>query len=163
MKPFLKQENIYYFTTLNSDTKANVAERVIKTVKNMMYRHFTKLRPHRYMEVLQEIVKSYNATPHRSLNNIAPKDVNKNKEADIWAYMYLKPKPLKKKIIKYLFKIGDLARISRINMIFDRSYDETFTREIFKISKRFRMQAIPMYRIKDFTNEPIKGNFNESR
>jgi hypothetical protein len=27
----MKQENIYYFTTLNSDTKANVAERGIKT------------------------------------------------------------------------------------------------------------------------------------
>ena len=33
MKPFLKQENIYYFTTLNSDTTANVAERGIKTYK----------------------------------------------------------------------------------------------------------------------------------
>jgi hypothetical protein len=27
----LKQENIYYFTTLNSDTTDNVAERGIKT------------------------------------------------------------------------------------------------------------------------------------
>ena len=71
----------------------------------------------------------------------------------------MKPKPLKKKIIKYLFKISDMVRISRINMIFDRSSDETFTREIFKIRK---LQAIPMYRIKHFTNEPIKGNFNES-
>jgi hypothetical protein len=33
---------------------------------------------------LQEIVKSYNATPHRNLNSMAPKDVNKNKEADIF-------------------------------------------------------------------------------
>ena len=47
-------------------------------------------------------------------------------------------------------------------MLFDRSSDETFTREIFKVRKRFRMHAIPMYRMNDFTNEPIKGNFNES-
>ena len=71
----------------------------------------------------------------------------------------MKPKPLKGKIIKYLLKISDLLRISRINMIFDRSSDETFTRKIFKIRK---LQAIPMHRIKDFTNELIKGNFNES-
>jgi hypothetical protein len=58
-----------------------------KTVKNIRYRYFTKLRPHRYLEVLQEIVKSYNATPHRSLSNIATKDVNKNKEAYIWTDM----------------------------------------------------------------------------
>ena len=118
------------------------------------------------MDVLQYIVDSYNVTPHRSLNNIAPKYVNKDNEADIWAFMYLKPKIIKLKMKnraaqKYRFKVGDMVRISRINMIFDRSYDEHFTREIFKIRNRFRMQAIPMYRLKDFMNEPIKGNFYE--
>jgi hypothetical protein len=44
MKMFLKNEGIYYFTTQNSDTKANVVERVIKTIKNMMYRYSTKQR-----------------------------------------------------------------------------------------------------------------------
>ena len=116
------------------------------------------------MDVLQYIVDSYNVTPHRSLNNIAPKDVSKDNEADIWAFMYLKPKIIKLKMKnraaqKYRFKVGDMVRISRINMIFDRSYDEHFTREIFKIRNRFRMQAIPMYRLKDFMNEPIKKNF----
>ena len=54
-----------------------------------------------------------------------------------------------------------MVRISRINMIIDRSYDEHFTREICKIRSRFRMQAIPMYILKDFMNEPIKENFYE--
>ena len=67
-----------------------------------------------------------------------------------------------KKTRKYHLKVDDLVRISRINMIFDRSYDEHFTREIFKVRKRFRMQVIPMYRLKDFSDEPIKGNFYES-
>jgi hypothetical protein len=80
----------------------------------MMYLYFTKQRTHRCIEVLQDIVKSYNATPHRSLNSIAQKDVNKNNEADIWAYMYLKPKRRKKKLRKYIFTIGDLVRISAL-------------------------------------------------
>ena len=33
MKPFSKQENIYHLATLNSDTKANMEERGIKTYK----------------------------------------------------------------------------------------------------------------------------------
>ena len=81
MKTFLKNEGIYYFTTQNSDTKANVVERVIQTIKNMMYRYFTENQ--RFVDVLQDIVDSYNVTPHRSLNNIAPKEVNKDNEADI--------------------------------------------------------------------------------
>ena len=162
MKTYLRNEGIYYFTTQNSDTKANMVERVIKTIKNMMYRYFTKQRTHKYIDVLQDIVMSYNATPHKSLNNIAPRDINRNNEADVWTYMYLKSKPSKMKARKYHFKKGDMVRISRVNMIFDRSYDEHFTREVFKIRNRFRMQAIPMYRIKDFMGEPIKGNFDES-
>jgi hypothetical protein len=55
MKTFLKNEDIHYFTAQNSDTKANFAERVIKTVKNMIYRYFTKQRTHRYINVLQDI------------------------------------------------------------------------------------------------------------
>jgi hypothetical protein len=61
---------------------------------------------------------------------MAPKDVNKNKEADIWNDVYMKARPLKNKVIKYIFKTSDLVRISRINMIFDRSYDDHFTRDI---------------------------------
>ena len=53
-------------------------------------------------------------------------------------------------------------RISHKNMPFDRSYDEHFTREIFIINQRMRMQGIPMYKIKDFQDEMIKGNFYES-
>ena len=47
MKPFSKQENIYYFTTQNSDTKANVAERGIKTYEYYVF-IFHKQRTHRY-------------------------------------------------------------------------------------------------------------------
>ena len=161
---YLKNEGIYHFTTHNSSTKANISERVIKTITNLMYRYFAKNRTHRYVDLLQDIVESYNATPHRSLNNVAPKDVTKANEADIWAYMYLKPRRFKtkKNVAPYHFKKGDLVRISHKNMVFDRSYDEHFTREIFKINQRMRMQGIPMYKIKDFQDEPIKGNFYES-
>ncbi|CAG2185359.1 unnamed protein product [Mytilus edulis] len=163
MKSYLKNEGIQYFTTQNSETKANYAERVIKTVKNMMYRYFTERRNHKYLDVLQDIVKVYNSTPHRSLNNIQPKDVNKTNEADIWAYMYLKPKKItSKKPRSYHFKANDFVRISYISMLFDRSYDEHFTREIFKVSRRFRMQAIPVYRIKEYDGTSIKGLFYES-
>ena len=161
-KNYVKSLGIYHFNALNSLTKANIAERVIQTIKNMLQRWITKHGTHRYIDVLQDIVKSYNATPHRSLNQLAPKDVNKQNEADVWAYMYLKPKKKKTNIAQYHYKTGDLIRISHKNMIFDRSYDEHFTREIFKIRQRFRMQNICMYRIQDMDGSSISGNFYES-
>lgn len=47
-------------------------------------------------------------------------------------------------------------------MLFDRSYNEHFTQEIFKVRQRFRMQGICMYKLKYFLNEDIKGNFYAS-
>ena len=73
---------------------------------------------------------TYNATPHRSLNFIAPKDVNKSNEADLWAFMYLR-KPAKeakrtpkKRTAPYKFKLGDLVRISYIKHPFRRVYQQ---------------------------------------
>ena len=43
MKDFLRSKHIYFFTTQNSDTKANYAERVIQTLKSRIYRYFTKI------------------------------------------------------------------------------------------------------------------------
>ena len=47
-------------------------------------------------------------------------------------------------------------------MLFDRSYNEHFTQEIFKERQRFRMQGICMYKLKYFLNEDIKDNFYAS-
>jgi len=161
VKTYLKNEDIYFFTTQNSQTKANFAERVIKTIKNKIYRFFTKNRTSRYIDRLDDMVQTYNKTPHKSLNNIAPQNVNKENEANLWAHMFLKPSKVKG-VRPYQFKLKDMVRISHTNMIFKRSYDEQYTREIFKITRRFRMQNIPMYRLKDLLSQPIKGNFYES-
>jgi len=57
----------------------------------MLYRYFTKKRTYRYIDVLQKFASTYNATPHRSLNYIAPQDVIDDTQSELWAYMYLKP------------------------------------------------------------------------
>lgn len=79
--------------------------------------------------------------------------------------MYLRPRKDKisrKTVTPFTFKKGDLVRVSYSNFTFKRSFDEQFSREIFKINKRFRMHGIPMYKLIDFLNEPIRGNFYTS-
>ena len=157
---FLKSENIYFFTTQNSDTKANYAERVIQTLKNLIYKYMSKNRTKRYINKLQNLVTVYNATPHKSLGNIARKDVNKQNQADIWASQYLDPLKFKKNKRKpYQLQVGDFVRISYNNTPFKRSFNEQYSKEMFKVDQRFRMQGIPMYKIRDFMNKKIKGNF----
>ncbi len=89
-------------------------------------------RNYRYIDDLQNIVDNYNATHHRSLN-MAPKDVNKENEADVWAYMYLrKRKRIPKKKRSYKFNIGDLVRISYLKRPFQCSYDQNIRQRSLK-------------------------------
>ena len=172
VKTYLKDQGVNLFFATNN-SKAAMAERVIRTLRGRLFRYFQKNRTYRYLDILPQLVSNYNSTPHRSLNDIAPKDVDKDNEADVWAFMYLKGKrrPKSKKIssikrkkrnIIYKFKLNQLVRLSHLKHVFHRGYQQQFTGEIFKIYKRFHIQGIPMYKVKDFNGDIIDGNFYQS-
>lgn len=161
-KKYMKDQNVYFFTTQNPP-KASLAERVIRTIRTALFRMMRHKRTYRYIDDLNEIVANYNAAPHRSLNYLAPNDVTKSNEADVWAYLYLKKtKKVGKRKPVYLFKAGDLVRISFLKQPFLRSYQEQYTTEVFKVSKRLLKQGIPMYKPVDPRTEAIKGLFYNS-
>jgi predicted CopG family antitoxin len=64
--------------------------------------------------------------------------------------------------IKYRYKKDDLVRLSHLKHIFRRGYNQQFTGEVFKIAKRFHLQGIPLYKVKDFNDELIEGDFYEA-
>jgi hypothetical protein len=146
LKSLLENKHIYHHVTMN-EKKANYVERFNRTIKTMIYRYPNRKKTRKYLDVLPKLVETYNATPHRSLNNIAPKDVNETKEADLWAYMCLKPNLMnvKKKKTKrkrlFRFKIGQLVRISHQRQVFTRAYNEQWSYQVFKIKRPFQMQA----------------------
>jgi hypothetical protein len=49
---------------------------LIEHLKKMIFKYLNRQKTNTYLNVLQKLVQSYNSSPHRSLNNIAPKDVN---------------------------------------------------------------------------------------
>ena len=64
-RPFqtwLKQLCIDHLHTQNFETKASIAERFIRTLKERLWRYFTCTNSRRYMEVLPALVESYNNT-----------------------------------------------------------------------------------------------------
>lgn len=64
--------------------------------------------------------------------------------------------------MKYRFKLNDLVRLSHLKHLFRRGYNQQFTGEVFKIAKRFHLHGIPMYKVKDFNEELIEGDFYEN-
>lgn len=161
VKRLFKKYNVLHMVTQNTETKANYAERAIKTIKKRIYRYFTHKQTYRYIDKLQHFVSSYNNTYHRSIK-MKPTEVTKYNEKQLWFSQYVEPLMLKKKKKslnqqKAKFTPGDLVRLTYIKKQFDREYDEHWTGEIFRITNVVWSNRIPMYKIKDFHNSEIKG------
>ena len=159
VKKLLKEQGINAYTTKN-ETKANYAERVIRTVKGLLYRYFLYRQTYHYIDVLEKIVENYNNRPHSSLNGLAPAKITASNESSVWKRMYVDTsKSIKKSTFKY--KVGDKVRISHLKYTFQRDYQEKWTEEVFIITKRFLRRGHKFYQLKDYTEEDIDGYFYE--
>ena len=73
LKSFLKENDIEMYSTLN-EGKSVVAERLIKNLKNKIYKHMTTIGKNVYFNDLDNIVDKYNNSIHSSIK-MKPKDV----------------------------------------------------------------------------------------
>ena len=131
-----------------------------------MYRYFTHAQSYNYIGVLPKFAGSYNKTYHRIIG-MPPNKVTKGNETNLWWKMYQPDKAStesKSKTIRkpFRFKVGDKVRLTYIRNMFTREYDEKWTGEIFKVAQRIMHGGLPIYRLKDFHDEEIKGTFYQS-
>ncbi len=158
VKRYLEDTGINHFVTQN-ETKANYAERVIKTIKHKIYRYILKKNSYRYMDVLLDIVSSYNDTHHRSLG-AAPSSVTKSNESESRLSQYLLRRPKDgKPNHKMKYNVGDVVRISHVRGVFDREYSQKWTGELFKVKSRYFRRGVPVYKLEDWSNEDVSGTF----
>ena len=129
---FLKKHNIQHLTTKNDTVKAAVAERLNRTIKGRLWKHFTLHDTNKYLEVLPSIMYGINNSYHRSIK-MKPVDVNRNNEAKVWEILYGKNRlPLP----PFKLEIGDLVRIPEKKKTFQKGYEPGFSKETFVVEKR---------------------------
>ena len=168
---FCVKKKIVHFTTHN-EKQANYVERVIKTIKSKVYKYIIANNHERYVDILQDIVSAYNNRWHKTIKT-EPINVTKKNENKIWWQMYWPKKSIKdvkkEKILhlrkrkrkrnKLKFQIDDQVRISATRSTLIREYHTKWSGEVFTISERFIRQNQPLYRIKDWSGEKVKGTF----
>lgn len=160
LKKLLKDRGIYYYTSQN-EGKASFAEIGLKTLKTKIMRYIVHTNSVRYIDDLQKFVKSYNNAKHRTIN-MAPSKVTKKVVKTLWWKMY-RPKKPPPKVKPYKFRVNDTVRVSLLKEKFDRQYSQTFSREYFIVSHRFRVDGLAQYRLKDQLGEEIRGEFFEGQ
>lgn len=152
---YFKKNDVHFFVT-HSDKKASVIERWNRTLKTKMWKYFTFKNTWRYIDVLPDLLESYNNSFHRSIQ-MKPVEVNKKNESLVWHTLYGKNfiQP-----IRYKFRVGDQVRISKAKKLFDKGYLPNWTTEIFVVSESLPRRP-PVYRLKDLQGEVLGGIFYE--
>jgi hypothetical protein len=151
-KALMKKHGINHYSTF-SGLKATIVERFNRTLKTLMYKHFTLKGNRKWTGILPQLLKQYNSSIHRTIN-ARPIDVNAENENSIRQRLlqsdtFTKPK----------FKVGDKVRGSKIKSLFDKGYLQNWTNEIFTVTEVDRTFEPPMYSLKDETGESITGKF----
>ena len=163
MLEYYKEKGIEKFKARASEIKAGVAERMIKTIKQRLYRYFSEKNTTNWIAVVPKITDAINNSVCR-ITGERPSDVNPENASSIWEKVYgnyvrgVKSQSKKTKINKIL--PGDNVRISRAKPIFEKGYLPTFSDEIFKVSSKSRANP-EHFQLKDYKEDAIDGRFYE--
>lgn len=150
----------------NNSIKAAHVERFNKTIKRLIYTYLTDKETNVYINVLEQLVKSYNSRPHRSIGGLTPNRAelkhNLSKIRNIQFDKHTKTILWGKKQ-KPKFRVGDIVRISKAKSAFTRAFHRTFTEEKFVIVEILTDLPIITYRLvsKD-RGDDITGRFYQS-
>lgn len=158
----LKAHAIHFFTTEN-EMKGFCIERFHRTLRTRMAKYFTYHNTYKYIPILKELLKGYNATTHSSIG-MKPSEVTIENQHRALNALYGQRKEGEKKTVKpfsFKFHIGDQVRVSKVKMRFAKGYEANWSEEIFTIAACVKRKP-PVYKIEDYNGEQLRGTFYET-
>ena len=165
VKAYLSRNKVLSFTTTH-EVKANMVERLNRSIKVRLTRYMHKNHTPHWVAALPKVTSAYNNAIHRSIK-MTPTEAIQADRYDVWRNQYKVKEPRKKSkkppklkpVFKY--KVNDRVRVSGVRSPFERAYTEKWTHEIYTITERENKQQFPMYILKGWDNAPVKGKFYE--
>ena len=172
----LRERNVTLFST-KSPVKAQMVERLIRTLRTRQERFNTHKGRRRWLESFPDIVKSYNKMGHSALpKGASPGDVGLENERKVWKHLYEEtllttPKSLQKRLTalregkglklssaKNELTMGDPVRLSKRKRTFEKAYFQNWTDEIFYVA-HVSETSPRTFRIADESGELLEGVF----
>src|SRR5271170_3497781 len=163
VRGFMVRVNVHHFFAYNPDIKCPVVERFNRTLKSRLWRYLTYKKSFRYIDVLQDIVHSYNNTHHTTVK-MTPVEASKpENEKRTWQNAYghtsvARYRPASRITFKY--KLGDHVRISEERDVFRKGYKQGWSKEVYRVVKQSPRDPV-VYRLQALDGEPVIGSFYE--
>ena len=161
IRQFFKINEVNLITTKNYTVKANYVERLAKTIKKRLVKYMYSQQTYKWYDILPKIIDAYNHSFHSSIK-MKPADVNEKNESSLWKQQYLplhtRHKSKRPKL--YKFAVGDTVRVAFNKTKFSREYDQKWSDQLYIISKRYRRDGIPVYKLMNFDGrDEVDGTF----
>ena len=153
----MTEYKVHHYTSENEDLKASIVERFNRTLKERMFCYFSMHQIRRYLDVLTDLIDSYNDTYHRSIG-MSPSQVLAENEQAVRDRLYSTGSGKK---LKFSFRVDDTVRIVMQRLPFAKGYEEgRWSRELFTVSRQIPTNPVT-YDLVDLDGDSIKGAFYE--
>ena len=143
---FLKTKNINHYSRF-TDKGPSIAERVIRTVRNLLKKPVFK----KGKSELPSVIKQYNITIHSSTEK-TPNQASKNSNEKL-VFLNLQDKRRK---LNPKFKLGQLVRTANIKRVFSKGDSTNYSYKLYTITEVIH-DTIPSYKI-DYLRERYNEN-----
>jgi transposase InsO family protein len=156
---YLHSMGVRHFTTRNRQIKCAVVERFNRTLKGRLYKYMTAHGTNKYLDILDDIVESYNKTKH-GVTKMRPVDVGLDDLEDrekvfknTYGFTNLRELILhqvqRNKILVPALQRGDLVRISKLRKTFQRGFKPSWSDALYKVRNIIMRPGKPVYELTD--------------
>ena len=146
IKRVLNRYRINHFST-DQPPKAQIVECFNRNLRETLKQSMAYRKSLDYISMLSDFLYGYNARPHTAFFPFAPRQVNKNNEAQVHELQY--GEYLRQQKAKHKYSIGDHMRKVINKGAFCKSYKfKKFSEKLYEIIDTVHTRP-PMYRLKD--------------
>ena len=155
LQKYLRDQHVVYFTSFNDDVKCPVVERFNRTLKTKMFRYFTAKGTRKYIDVLPNLVKSYNNSYHKSIK-MTPNQVTPDREAEAYLNLY---EQQKYKRSPGELHVNDTVRRKLPIGPLEKGFYPLWTDQLFKVHSKIYRPTKLVYKLQNDKGEELPKTF----
>ena len=162
VQQLFEDNGVMHIPSNDSRIKCSVAERFNKTLRLKIAKYLRFTGKRNYIDVLQDIVKTYNSTVHSAIN-MRPIDVTVDTQKQAFVNLYGN-RSYREMLLEAFrkqtkLKIGDFVRVRVKKSTFGRGYQDNWSTQLYRILYIHQTGTKPMYRVVDAKGVPLKKKY----
>jgi hypothetical protein len=167
VKSLFDRRKIQHYSTADVETKAAMAERFNRTLKELLTRQIIVQENEQWLDDLPSVMAAYNRAEHSSLGtsplsffNMKPEDREKLIDKRLYPHVCNNERQRKQNLRDDReFKAGDWVRIHVLKGTFAKGYMPKWSREEFQIKQKCFSAGRVYFKLVDRQGEDIEGSW----